>query len=291
MQFTNSGGISAAALPTPFDQPGGPGSAAAAAAAAAAAVSAAGHAHPLALHQQQAAAAAAYVAALQAQAAQATAAQDQYTAAMAAAAAEHAYLVCPPPVPQAPLQIMVGKVRPDSDTDFLCLHTDFLCLRACPGLPPCLLGWCGIGCTRHGAGQPAPSPPRMPCLHQPRCLARPPPPPTTPLPCAGLPEPLGAAAGRPDQCHEPAGPCGGSCGMPVCAPSEVWLWLLLVRVAVLRRRRPAFLASTLARRALRAACRCARPPPAPPLRRWRPRPCCPLRPRACCRKRSRRLNW
>ena len=154
MQFTNSGGISAAALPTPFDQPGGPGSAAAAAAAAAAAVSAAGHAHPLALHQQQAAAAAAYVAALQAQAAQATAAQDQYTAAMAAAAAEHAYLVCPPPVPQAPLQIMVGKVRPDSDTDFLCLHTDFLCLRACPGLPPCLLGWCGIGCTRHGAGHP-----------------------------------------------------------------------------------------------------------------------------------------
>lgn len=65
----------------------------------------------MALHEQQAAAAAAYMAALQAQAQQAAAAQDQYTAAMAAAAAEHAYLVCPPPAQQAPLHIMVGKVR------------------------------------------------------------------------------------------------------------------------------------------------------------------------------------
>lgn len=122
LQFTNSGGISAAALPTPFDQPGGMLAVPHAAAFGAAAAAAAGQqarAHPMALHEQQAmalheqqaAAAAAYMAALQAQAAQAAAAQDQYTAAVAAAAAEHAYLVCPPPVQQAPLHIMVGKVR------------------------------------------------------------------------------------------------------------------------------------------------------------------------------------
>ena len=110
-QFTNSGGISAAALPTPFDQPGGMLAVPHAAAFGAAHPMALHEQQAMALHEQQAAAAAAYMAALQAQAAQAAAAQDQYTAAVAAAAAEHAYLVCPPPVQQAPLHIMVGKVR------------------------------------------------------------------------------------------------------------------------------------------------------------------------------------
>lgn len=86
-QYTNSGGVSAAALPTPFDQPGG--SAAA---------------HHMALHRQQAAQYAGVAGLPQ---------HDAYAVSLAAAAAaqQAGYLQYPPPQVQAPLQIMVTKVR------------------------------------------------------------------------------------------------------------------------------------------------------------------------------------